>query len=374
VDSVIQLRRALHRQPELSGDEQHTAAEIVRFFKPLRPDSTYEGLGGHGLAFVFTAQEEGPTVLLRCELDALPIQETNKTEYCSRRDGVSHKCGHDGHMAILAAVGQEFAANRPKRGKVVLLYQPAEENGEGARAVVKDPSFDEIRPDFAFALHNLPGFPLGKIIVRSGVSNCASCGMVVSMIGKTAHAAQPESGVSPAGAMCELVQGFSAIAHGVVPPGEKSFATVVGARLGKKAFGTTPEKAEVWATLRSETDNTMAQMVRFFEQRAHDLASENGLIVAIDYEDVFNATINSPLAVSLVRQAAGKQALIEPESPFPWSEDFGQITALSEGALVGIGAGTSVPELHNSDYDFPEQLIPLAKATMLRIVDRCLDR
>jgi len=118
----------------------------MRFFKPLKPDSIFEGLGGNGVAAVFSAQEKGPTVLLRCELDALPIQESIKTDYCSRKDGISHKCGHDGHMAILAAVGAELALNRPKRGKVVLLYQPAEENGKGANAVVSDPGFEQIKP------------------------------------------------------------------------------------------------------------------------------------------------------------------------------------------------------------------------------------
>ena len=372
MDSIIKLRRALHRHPELSGDEKDTAAKIMRFFKPLKPDSIFEGLGGNGVAAVFSAQEKGPTVLLRCELDALPIQESIKTDYCSRKDGISHKCGHDGHMAILAAVGAELALNRPKRGKVVLLYQPAEENGKGANAVVSDPGFEQIKPDFAFALHNLPGFPLGQVIIRRGVSNCASRGMAVSMYGETAHAAQPETGLSPAKAMCDLLQKFSAIPPGVIPPGENAFATVVGARLGEKSFGTTPGKAEVWATLRSETDNTMAIIVRFFEQVINALASEHVLKVAINYEDVFQATVNSPLAVSLVEQAAGAQSVHEPKNPFPWSEDFGQITALSEGALFGIGAGESVPDLHNPDYDFPEELIPMATTILLRIVDICL--
>ncbi|MBE9080318.1 amidohydrolase [Romeria aff. gracilis LEGE 07310] len=241
-DSAAQLRRRLHRQPELSGAEFQTAQQILHFFADLKPDETLTELGGTGVAFVFSGAEPGPTVLLRCELDALPIQEENTFAHRSTAAGCAHKCGHDGHMAILAAVGIQLAAQRPLRGRVVLLYQPAEETGQGAAAVIADEKFSQIRPDYVFALHNLPGQPLGQVVVRSGTFSCASRGVTITLLGKTAHAAQPETGISPAAAMCQLIDELSQLPTRLGFGDELAFATVVGARLGEKAFGTSPAK------------------------------------------------------------------------------------------------------------------------------------
>ncbi|WP_084456977.1 amidohydrolase [Desulfogranum mediterraneum] len=372
IEPILHLRRELHQYPELSAKEADTAGRIVRFFTPLAADSIVEGLGGHGVAVVFGGKVAGPTILLRCELDAVPIQELSQRDYRSTRAGISHSCGHDGHMAILAAVGAELAASPPERGRVVLLFQPAEETGCGAAAVLHDPRFAAIRPDFAFALHNLPGVPLGQVIVRRGAFNCASRGMTIRLSGSTAHAAQPESGRSPARAMCRLIQGLSLLPPGIAEQGETAFATVVGAELGKKAFGTAPGEAEIWCTLRSESDATMARLVRFSEQLAAEHAGEDGLTVSIACQDVFAATINSESAVQRVREVVAPETLTFAERPFRWSEDFGLITASCEGALIGIGAGEELPALHNPQYDFPEALIPPAKALFLRLIQRCL--
>ena len=372
-DPIQQLRHTLHKYPELSGKESNTAKRIVDFFRPLNPDAIFEDLGDNGVAVVFTGHESGPTVMLRCELDAVPVQELSHTEYCSTIDGVAHQCGHDGHMAIVAAVGLDLAAKRTQRGKVVLLFQPAEENGMGAKAVLQDPRFGEIKPDVAFALHNLPGYPLGQVLVRSGTFNCASRGLTVKLSGTTAHAAQPETGQSPAPAMCECIQHLSALPPETVPTDETAFATVVGAQLGKKAFGTAPGEAEIWATLRSETDETMAKLTQYVEQVVHDAATQHGLSVTIAYQDVFPATVNGEQAVKRIQEVIGDAPLIIPKKPLRWSEDFGRITAICEGALFAIGAGTDRPNLHNPDYDFPNALIPPAKEIFLRLVDSYLN-
>lgn len=366
MNPVIRLRRELHREPELSGSEARTARRIREFFEPLGPDATIEGLGGHGLAFVFESSEAGPTVMLRCELDALPIAEANAVDHRSVREGVSHKCGHDGHMAILAAVGTGLAERRPRRGRVVLLYQPAEETGAGAAAVLADPAFERIRPDIAFALHNLPAFPSGKVLVREGAFSAASRGMVVRLSGSTAHAAHPETGRSPARAMCRIVEELTSLGA----DGETGFATVVGARLGERAFGTAPGTAEVFATIRSATDETMAALVGRAERIVAGSACADDLEHEIACEDEFPATVNAPRAVEIVRRAAGGDLQLL-EEPFRWSEDFGRFTAACEGALFGMGAG-EVPDLHDPSYDFPDELIPRAAAVYDRILAECL--
>ncbi|MCZ6912211.1 MAG: amidohydrolase [Proteobacteria bacterium] len=370
VSGVVNLRREIHRNPDRSGRETGTAERLLRFFEPLRPDEVIEELGGTGIAFVFSATQAGPTILLRSELDALPIQEVNEFEYRSLHDGTSHKCGHDGHMAILAAVGEKLSKKRPARGRVVLLYQPAEETGQGAAAVVADEKFAPIKPDFCFALHNLPGFPLGEIIVRNGTFSCASRGLAIRLTGKTAHAAQPETGVSPAKAMCQLIAELSELPSVMDFSNELAFATVVGSRLGEQAFGTAPGEAEIWVTLRSETDATMARMVSHAESRIRQLAVEHGLESAIAYRDIFAATVNSERAVDVIRRAADDGLLRVAEQPFRWSEDFGCFSSIAQCAMFGLGAGEAVADLHNPDYDFPDALISLGADIFLGILEQ----
>ena len=370
--SAIQLRRDLHRHAELSGCEAGTAQRILRFFQPLEPDETLTELGGHGLAFGFGSADKGPTVLLRCELDALPITQTNGTAHRSVTEGVSHKCGHDGHMAILAAVGEALSRQRPARGRVVLLYQPAEETGAGASAVLADPRFAVIRPDLVFALHNLPGFPMGQILLRAETFTCASRGMEIRLTGRTAHAAQPETGRSPAKAMCRIIDELENLPARQEARSELAFATVVGARLGKKAFGTAPGDAAVMATLRSETDATMDRLVRDCEEMVRVIASAEQLGHTVSYEDVFPSTVNSQAAVDIIRKASGTTPVQEVDTPFRWSEDFGRFTAHTEGALFGLGAGENSIDLHNPDYDFPDELIEPGVALFQRILHECL--
>ncbi len=372
MDSLRRLRRSLHRNPELPGSEEQTAERIIEFFDALDPDSVIRNLGGHGAAFVFSGSLPGPTVLLRCELDAVPIDEIGDSEYRSATRGVSHACGHDGHMAILAGVGADLSARRPKKGRVVLLYQPAEENGAGAAAVIRDPHFAQVRPDYVFALHNLPGYSLGEIILRTGTFNCASQGMTIELSGATAHAAQPETGVAPTRAMCRIIDELRDLDSKFELPEAVAFATVVGASLGEKAFGTAPGFARIWATLRSETDGTMNRMFSHMEKRVGEIASRENLGHTITAEDVFLTTQNSEDAVEIIRQAADDLPIRDIDRPFPWSEDFGRFTSIASGALFGIGAGENGPELHNPDYGFVEELLPLGVDVFGRIVCRIL--
>ncbi len=372
MDATIELRHELHRYPELSGTEVETARRIVQFFEPLSPDTILKNLGGSGVAVVFSGTMPGPTVLLRAELDALPIQESNSMPYCSTKSGVAHKCGHDGHMAILAAVGRELVTERPAKGRVILLFQPAEETGAGAAAVIADPRFTEITPDYVFALHNLPSFPLGQVAMRSGSFASASRGMAIRLQGKPAHAAQPETGLSPALAMAQIIEKLSAMPADIAASEEVAFATVVGARLGKKAFGTAPGEAEIWVTLRSETDASMAAIVAYAEEVVTAIATRYALEATLGYSDIFAATINSEAANAIIRRSIVENFIIELERPFRWSEDFGRFTALAEGAIFGIGSGIGTPELHSNNYDFPDELIAPAAQIFMRIIAQIL--
>jgi len=366
-------RQLLHQWPELSGNEQATATRIKKWLQAFNPQQLLTGIGGHGVAAVFGQIGSGASVLLRCELDALPIQEINHFDYCSQHKGVAHKCGHDGHMAILLEVAQRLYQQPLSSGRVILLFQPAEETGTGALAVSDDMQFQQLQPNYAFALHNMPGYPLGSVIVRKGTMNCASRGLTIRLHGKTAHAAQPETGHSPALAMAALIDDLSAYT-GQSDSESLMMATVVGARLGDKAFGTAPAAAELYVTLRSETQTGMQTMLDSIKCKLTALCQQYQLQSDQLFDDVFPATVNTAIGANVIRQAAinNGQPLIEPTDPIRWSEDFGHLIDGREGGLFGLGAGEQQPALHNPDYDFPDDLIAIGANLFMDIIEQCI--
>jgi len=185
------FRRDLHAHPEISGEEKKTGKRVLTVLNELKPDELLTEVGGTGILATFGTDEKGPQVMVRCELDALPIQEINTFDHKSTSKGVSHKCGHDGHMAILTGLAEKLAKDRPLTGRVHLLYQPAEENGAGAAAVLKDPRMKDRHFDLVLALHNLPGYPLGHAVVRKGAFTASVNSMVIALKGRTSHAAEP---------------------------------------------------------------------------------------------------------------------------------------------------------------------------------------
>ncbi|PYF80985.1 amidohydrolase [Marinomonas alcarazii] len=372
-DELIAFRKTLHQNPELSNQEQATAARILEEFQAFSPDDVITDLGGTGLAFVFNGSESGPTTLIRSELDALPIEEANSFAHRSKVNGVSHKCGHDGHMSIVTALGAELAKHRPKKGRVVLCFQPAEETGMGAIQVVNDVRFVNLIPDYAFALHNYPGLELGKVAVRAGTFNCASRGMIIHLKGKTSHAAHPENGVSPANALCKIIQELNSLPAKIpqqVAAG-RNWVTVIHAKLGEIAFGTAPGDAVIMATLRSETNEAMQILIEEAERLSQTVAKTENLSISFEYDDVFQASVNTQQGCDLVVCACDntQTPFVLLDEPMRWSEDFGQFTATAkEGAMFALGAGQASPQLHNPDYDFPDSLLPVGRDLFLDII------
>ncbi|TBW56227.1 amidohydrolase [Marinobacter halodurans] len=369
---LTRIRRELHRHPELSGHEQATAERIRTLLEPCGPDAIVTGLGGTGLLAVFNGADEGPTTLVRCELDALPIHEHGNHEHRSGISGCAHACGHDGHMSIVLGLARELQHQRPRQGRVILLFQPAEEDGQGARRVFHDPRFAPYQPDFAFALHNVPGLPLGEVFTRPGPFNCASRGMIIRLTGKTSHAAHPEDGISPAPALAHLMQVLPTLPRQFT---ESAWVTLVHARLGEKGFGTAPGEAVLMATLRSETDDVMAALSEAACELARDAAAQADLEVTFEWEDDFLASVNGEAGFEHVAQACREAGVPFHRMPegFRWSEDFGVFTLHAEGAMFGLGAGDGHPQLHNPDYDFPDELIPVGLDLFLTIIRRIND-
>lgn len=367
---LTRLRRELHARPELSNAEDETAGRIDEFMAGSGPDRVVRGLGGHGLAAVFEGTVPGPSVLLRAELDALPIDEVGGPPWSTTNPGVSHRCGHDGHMAILAGIALRLGRVRPARGRAVLLFQPAEETGEGARRVVEDAAFAELEGDWCFALHNLPGWPRGEVLLREGTFAAGSIGLVAALVGETSHAAYPEEGRSPALAMARLIEEMTRLPERIGAFEGLALATVIHARLGEIAFGTTPGYAEVMATLRADREEVLERLKAAVPDLLPQVAGPAGLEQRLSWADEFPVTVNHAEAVRAVRSAAAGADLTVSElsEPMRWSEDFGWFTGRARGALFGLGTGRDHPPLHGSDYDFPDDLIAPGVEVMHGIV------
>ena len=362
---LVALRHALHEAPELSRHEVRTA-EIVRAqMQAAGADHVLCGLGGNGVAAIVDGAAPGPTVCLRAELDALPIVEAPGLSPRSRVEGVAHLCGHDGHMTMLVGAMRALAGDRPARGRVVALFQPAEEDGSGAAAVAADDRFRALAVDMAFALHNKPGLPLGALAVNAGPTTCASRGLRLSLTGRTAHASEPEQAVSPMRALSGLMPALDALRQGDDPsdPGF-SMVTITHASMGAEAFGITPGDGTLLATLRTVDDAAMTDLV----SRVEMLVAQHAAYIphTIVWEDVFVAMASTRAATDILSTAARGLDLprIDGILPLRGSEDFGGLGA-PERALAFIGSGDG-PSLHAPDYAFPDALIPIGAGLLER--------
>ncbi|WP_149778335.1 amidohydrolase [Roseovarius litoreus] len=369
IADLTALRRDLHRHPEVSGHEAQTARRILTALDAQAPDDILTDLGGHGIAAIYQGTDPGPTVLFRAELDALPIQELSESPHRSAYPGTGHLCGHDGHMTILMGLARLLSRQRPARGRVVLLFQPAEETGAGAQAVIADPQFDTVSPDFAFSLHNMPGLPLGHVGLAEGPVNCASRGLLARLTGKTAHASEPENGTSPMAALCTLMPALTALGHGTTQDADFALVTVTHANLGAAAFGIAPGEATIMATLRTLTDDRMDALCSTALDLLHHTATQHGLTADHGFQDIFLHSENHPEATAHIRKALDALGMSHDGSGLPMraSEDFGRFCHSAKAAMLFLGAGADHAALHNPDYDFPDDLIPIGTRIFARI-------
>jgi len=355
---IIKLRQEIHKHPEVSNDEYNTSERLINYIRIFNPDKIIK-LGETGVAFVFNGKEKGKTVVFRSELDALPIQEKSGVEYASVNDHIAHSCGHDGHMAILTGLAQKISENRPARGRVVILFQPAEEVEQGARDVVENQKFKRLKPDYIFALHNVPGFEKHKIILRKGSFASASKGMTIKLTGKTSHAAEPENGISPAGAISQIIKKLHILRDNKELFKDFVLLTIIHIQLGEISFGTSPGYAEVRVTLRAFENEDMEILTDKCETIIKEISKAEKLSLEISYREAFPATVNTDECVNIVEESAKQINLnIEYiEKPFKWSEDFGYFTEKYDACYFGLGPGKDQPQLHNPDFDFPDDII-----------------
>ena len=381
-EDIARFRRQLHARPELSEREHETAATIAARLAPTHPTAVVDRLGTMrtGLCAVYDSGAPGPAVLIRAELDALPIQESNTFGHCSTVSGVSHKCGHDGHMATLVAVAEGLHAQPIARGKVYLLFQPAEETGTGASAVLADARFQALdAPDYVYAFHNVPKYPLGQVLLRKGLFAQGSVGFIARYRGKTSHSSYPEHGINPSAAVTALVAAVNrfdeTLAGSVEAPvlGTVSYAQLGSAEKGPN-FGTTPGEGVVMGVVRAHRTDDLEKARAELAARAAGFAADGGLEHELSWHEAFAATESDDDCVTTI-EAAAAQAELDArylDDPFRWSEDFGYFTAAFKGAFFGLGSGTDQPQLHDDGYDYPDELIGIGARIYRAIINQHL--
>ncbi|MFT5668660.1 MAG: amidohydrolase [Vicingaceae bacterium] len=359
IDELIRIRKYLHTNPELSGQEFRTAEYIYNNLKKTKANEVIK-ISNTGVVAVFESEKAGETTLFRADIDALPIQEENNFEYRSVIANVSHKCGHDGHTTILLGVAQNLSENPISGGKVILLFQPAEENGEGAKSALAHSFFKRLVVNQVFALHNLPGFPLKEIVIKEGVFTANVISLTVKLTGKTAHAAEPEMGQNPSVAIAKII--LEANRHVNNKSIDPAFfvITAVHSHIGEEGYGVSAGLGEVHFTMRAWDKKLLSRKCKGFEKYINEVCSAEELEVAISWTQEFNSSSNSKKAIELISKVAERSNLSvsKLETPFKWGEDFGLFTHKYEGAMFGLGAGKDTPALHTTDYDFPDEIIP----------------
>ena len=344
-----EIRHLLHEHPQTAGNEQFAHDTIVRHLQTLHPDKVYTNVGGYGVIAVWGKNPQAPTVAFRADTDALPI---------------GHRCGHDGHTTILLRlaelVDEKFSIFN-SQFSILLLWQPAEETGTGSRAVLDSGILQQYDIRAIYGLHNLPGYPLGTVVLCPHTFAAASTGVVYRLDGRETHASTPELGVNPGLAVSEIINMFDAFnGH----DGEFRQSTLICVRLGEPAFGTSAGHAEVMFTLRAFTNDAMEQLLADANAAVDEISARYKLSVSRSLVEPFRATENNPVCVKAIEKAAHDMPLdvVYKDIPNRWSEDFAEYLLEFPGAMFGIGSGEHQPELHHPSYDFPDALVePAAK-------------
>ena len=362
------LRHKLYKNAELSGQEKETNKIINKFLEKTNPDVHYKNVGGYGIVAIYKGLEEGKNVLLRADIDGLNIPLGQQSFLSGQRSAVSgqcqksafsHRCGHDGHATILCGLAMRYGKQRPAKGNVVLLFQPAEETGLGAQSVINDPLFKELKIDVAFALHNLPGYAKHQIVLKKGCFASASQGVKLIFDGATSHASQPEKGNNPQRVITTLLDAFQKKYENLKRDKYRTTLTVTHVAIGEETFGVTPGHAEIWLTLRSQDDDSLKKLTDNTIALCEYVASEFKLKFSHSIHEAFPTTMNSAKETDIVEQVAKelKLSVNAIKEPFPWSEDFGRFGAVCPICLFGLGCGFEHEPLHSPNYEFEDEII-----------------
>ncbi|MFH1418807.1 MAG: M20 family metallopeptidase [Planctomycetota bacterium] len=365
--AVVDLRHALHAHPELGFEERQTARRVLDRLEAIDNLRIQTGVAGTGIVATLNAHKPGPCVALRADMDALPIQEENDLPYASKIPGRMHACGHDGHMSCLVGAAEvlaRIADDLP--GKVKFIFQPAEEGGGGGRAMCKAGVLEEPKVDAIFALHGWPDLPFGTVGTRPGAILASQDRWSITIYGKGAHAAWPHHGIDPIVAASQVVTTLQTIVSRSTDPLDSVVVTVGRFHAGT-AGNIIPDSAELEGTIRALNESSRAKSISLIEQIAEQTALAFSARADVQIQPGYPVLVNDEHAADLVQQTArealGPDKVVEGFPPCMGAEDFAFYAERIPAAFwcLGVGRGEvdTRPQLHQTNFDFPDDALPI---------------
>lgn len=373
VPEITRWRQHLHRHPELGYDLPKTARFVAEKLRGFGVDEVVEGVGRSGVVAVIHGKAPGRTVALRADMDALPITEATGLDYASQTPGLMHACGHDGHSAILLGAGQYLAETRNFAGTVVLVFQPAEEHGAGAAAMIEDGLLTRWGIDEIYGLHTEPGLPVGAIATRAGPVQAASDEFDITVTGRGGHAAIPQETIDTTLVAAQIVVSLHSIVGRNFNPLHSVVLTIGSFVTDSSASNVIAHNVLLRGTLRCLDQEDRALGEARIRRVVTDTASAFGATAHIDWMSGYPVTINDAVATEHALRAA-QRAVVEVTDTFEptmTSEDFSYYLQHRPGAYVYLGNGDSAG-LHNPEYVFNDDAIPYGASYFVELVEQRL--
>ena len=379
-----EIRRDLHAHPELCYEEQRTAdvvaARLTEWGIPV-----VRGLGVTGVVGSIKNGTSSRAIGLRADMDALPMQEINGFAHASRHPGKMHACGHDGHTAMLLGAAHHLATNRNFDGTVYLIFQPAEEGGGGARRMMDDGLFERFPMEAVYGMHNWPGIPEGNFGVVAGPMMASSNEFRVTVRGKGGHAAQPHRGIDPVMVAVQIAQAWQTIVSREKNPLESAVLSITQIHAGS-ATNVIPDEAELVGTVRTFSTGVLDLIQRRMQEIASGVAAAFNASVDFTFKRNYPPLINHPeqtaFAVEAMRAVVGDARVDTNVEPTMGAEDFAFMLQEKPGCYVFIGNGEGAHragghglgpcQLHNTSYDFNDNLLPIGASFWVRLVEMSL--
>ena len=370
-------RRHLHANPELSFDCFNTAAYIEARLREIGVDEIHPGIAKTGIVAIINGQGYdpkigGPTIGLRADMDALPIQEITGAEYASTIPGKMHACGHDGHVTMLLGAAKYLAETRRFKGRVALLFQPAEEDGAGGMVMVNEGVMDRFKVDQVYGIHNAPNVPFGHFLTTPGALMASVDTAYVHITGRGGHGATPHECVDPIVALVGMISAIQTIIPRNVYALDEAVLSVTMVNSGT-ASNIIPEEAMFAATIRCFKPEVRALLKKRFYEIVEGHAAAYGVQARIDYDWGYPATINHPdqaaFASEVAAEIVGEDAVEGNSVREMGSEDFSYMLEARKGAYLFMGTGPGAG-LHHAAYDFNDEAAPIGASFFARLVER----
>jgi hippurate hydrolase len=370
-EDMKEWRRWLHRYPELGLECHETAAFVAERLREFGVDEIHEGIARTGIVAIINGQDEGPTIGLRADMDALPMTEETDLDYASQTPGRMHACGHDGHTAMLLGAARYLAETRRFRGRAALIFQPDEEGEGGGRVMVEEGILDRFDISRVFAMHNAPGLPQGQFSLNSGPMNAASDEFFVEVRGVGGHGASPEECIDPIPPALAMISAFQTIVSRNFSAQDLLVLSVTTIHAGT-ATNIIPPSCTFGGTVRSFATDVQARVIRRMEEVVSGTAAAYGVSGMLDYRKGYPPTVNHPeeaaFAARVAREVVGEAAVQDNAAPEMFGEDFSYMLEARPGAYLNIGQGDT-PACHHPAFDFNDEISPIGASFFARLVE-----